>query len=295
MSFEKLLPRNTFSRDASKNTDRLHAELDDPGNHETAIVRRHHVGALLAYRGARMVGGYLTAELRASRYESAQWLHRVLAADGVQARLQVRDGRCLIGIARPSQTLAAYGYRVGADGALWAVEKTAGAAIGYCRGALHASSVITATGLHIGCPDSSAAATLTRALAWAGIAGQPGRDATIVHIVEAALPQALTDLGLRDTATEVTWRRLPAASRGSAAPIFAQANLARIRHAATRHVQVAETVEASALTAEQAEALQLRLAYPQASLAELAAKAQPPVSKDMYAGRLRRALRHAAA
>lgn len=257
-------------------------------------MRAHHIGALLVYRCARMVGGYLTAELRASRYETAQWLYSVLASDGVQARIQDRDGRCLLGVARPSQTLAAYGYRVGADGAFWAIEKGAGAAIGYCRGALHASSVITTTGLHIGCPDSSAAATLTRALALTGIQGQPGRDATIVHIPSAAMPQALADLGLRQTSSEVTWRQLPAEQRGDA-PIFTQANLARVRHAATRHVKVAESVQASALTAEQAEALQLRLAYPRASLAELAAKAQPPVSKDMYAGRLRRALRHAAA
>lgn len=294
MSLEKLLPRSTFTGDSRKNTDRLHRELDRCGDGETAAARRHHVGALLAYRGARLVGGNLTAEVAAARFETAQWLRGVLAADGVPARVLVREGRCVIAIAQPAQALAAYGYRVGADGAFWAVEKSTGAAVGYCRGALHAASVITSTGLHIGCPDSSAALTLRGALRLAGIEPQHGREATIVHVPSEELAQALADLGLRATSTEVTWRQLPGELRGSA-PVFASANHDRTRHAARRHVQVAQKVAACGLTAEQAEAVQLRLSYPQASLAELAAKAQPPVSKDMFAGRLRRALAHAAA
>jgi cell division protein WhiA len=73
-------------------------------------------------------------------------------------------------------------------------------------------------------------------------------------------------------------------------PELVAANRRRTAAAARRNATRATQVLTDRLPPAWAEAAHLRAAYPHLSLAELAAKASPPVTKDAFAARLRRAL-----
>jgi len=74
---------------------------------------------------------------------------------------------------------------------------------------------------------------------------------------------------------------------------FGDANAARTLEAASRRVPQAERALAVTVDDLHRRVLGLRIAYPDKSLAELAGLFDPPMTKDMYAGHLRRAIENA--
>ena len=86
---------------------------------------------------------------------------------------------------------------------------------------------------------------------------------------------------------------MPAAT--TAPPIFAEANVTKVVTAA--EAMVARIRDLMPLPDDVdsvlAEAVRLRLEHPAASFSELAALADPPVTRDLIAGRLRRLLHQA--
>lgn len=291
MRIENLLPRNTFNVTMRRATEQLREELDTVGALDTSADGRHHVGGLLAFLSARPVAGHLHAELPAERYDTAVWLTGEI---GFGARAELVGDRCRIDIPRPTQTLACFGYRVSNEGGIWTAEGTRAAAIGICRGALHASAAITTDGLYVSGPDSLAMATIKRSLQRVGIDPVNTPDSTMARISGPNVAAALAALRLPETAASVRRGFLTAEQR-RLEPCLPLANERRAQIAAARHVKAVAALDARELPAELAEAVELRRAHPLASLAELAAKATPPISKDTYAGRLRRALARTAA
>ena len=72
-----------------------------------------------------------------------------------------------------------------------------------------------------------------------------------------------------------------------------EANLERVARAAHKQLEAIRTVGLDALPAELVEIAELRLRHPSASLAELAAKARPPLTKASAQRRLRSIVRYA--
>jgi hypothetical protein len=106
----------------------------------------------------------------------------------------------------------------------------------------------------------------------------------------AASSWAATAAAERAVSQRATERHFP----GTVAATLAGHNHQRSQHAAHHNIAAARralTLFADTLPAELAEAGRLRLAHPSASLAELAELADPPITKDTIAGRLRRLTR----
>lgn len=68
------------------------------------------------------------------------------------------------------------------------------------------------------------------------------------------------------------------------------ANAARCREAAVRKSHAAQMALHSAVDPIPRQVLELRIAHPQMSLAELGKRCDPPMTKDAYSSHLRRAL-----
>lgn len=287
MITEHLVARNTITARSRHVTDQLHRELCATSSEQ---VQHPQLAGLLVHLGARLSGSCLTVELPAARRATAEWIADTLG----QRHVAITDHRTYsaVAITRPAATLAPYGYRVGPDGAYWCTPTTGAASVGIARGAAQASGLCTTTtGLYIATPDHSAAAALLAHLAHVGITyAHHHRSRPLVSITGHHAPAALTALGLTATsAAQLDWLK---ASRQLQ---LVSANTHRARTAARTHIATACTLAVDELPAELAEAVQLRLDNPDLSLAELAARTSPPITKDAYAGRLRRALARRAA
>jgi len=152
--------------------------------------------------------------------------------------------------------------------------------------------------LQVASPGPEAALALVGAARRLGVAAQARQVRGGYRVVigdSAAVGVLLAQLGVREGM--LAWQQLQtrrqAQSTSSPVPSFETANQRRVARAAT--VGVARVQAATALLADQAPqhllaAGRLRLAHPQASLEELGALADPPMTKDAVAGRLRRLL-----
>lgn len=102
---------------------------------------------------------------------------------------------------------------------------------------------------------------------------------------------ALTGAG--DTALQLEEHAVVASMRGDANRLANadEANLERTARAAHRQLEAIRTIGLDALPADLAEIAELRLRHPSASLAELAAKARPPITKSAAHRRLRAVMR----
>lgn len=107
-----------------------------------------------------------------------------------------------------------------------------------------------------------------------------------------ALGRLLTALGACRSADELA--RLVAPEATASPDVFGTANATRATHAAGTQLRVAERAltHPETLPAPLREAAHLRVCHPTASVSALAARADPPASKDAMAGRFRR-LTHA--
>jgi DNA-binding protein WhiA len=170
------------------------------------------------------------------------------------------------------------------------------------RGAFLAHGSLTEPGrsssLEITCPGPEAALALVGAARRLGIAAKArevrGVDRVVVRDGDA-IGALLTKLGAHDSVLAWEERRMRREVRATANRLanFDDANLRRsARAAVAAGARVARALEI--LGAEAPEHLlvagRLRLQYPQASLEELGAHADPPLTKDAVAGRIRRLL-----
>jgi cell division protein WhiA len=170
------------------------------------------------------------------------------------------------------------------------------------RGAFLAHGSLTEPGrsasLEVTCPGPEAALALVGAARRLGIAAKArevrGVDRVVIRDGDA-IGAMLTRLGAHDAVMVWEERRMRREVRGTANRLanFDDANLrrsARAAVAAGARVERAFEILGDDLPDHLREAGALRLAHRQASLEELGALADPPLTKDAVAGRIRRLL-----
>ncbi len=170
------------------------------------------------------------------------------------------------------------------------------------RGAFLAHGSLTEPGrssaLEVSCPGPEAALALVGAARRLGVSAKArevrGSDRVVVRDGEA-IGALLTRMGAQDT--RLTWeeRRLRREVRATANRLanFDDANLrrsARAAVAAAARVERALEILGDTVPDHLAAAGSLRVAHRQASLEELGRLADPPMTKDAVAGRIRRLL-----
>ena len=170
------------------------------------------------------------------------------------------------------------------------------------RGAFLAHGSLTEPGrsssLEITCPGAEAALALVGAARRLGVAAKArevrGADRVVVRDGDA-IGALLTRLGAHDSVLAWEERRMRREVRATANRLanFDDANLrrsARAAVAAGARVERALEILGDDVPEHLREAGQLRLEHKQASLEELGALADPPMTKDAVAGRIRRLL-----
>jgi len=170
------------------------------------------------------------------------------------------------------------------------------------RGAFLAHGSLTEPGrssaLEVTCPGPEAALALVGAARRMGIPTKArevrGVDRVVIRDGDA-ISAMLTRLGAHDTTLVWEERRVRREVRGTANRLanFDDANLrrsARAAVAAGARVERAFEILADDLPEHLREAGELRLAHKEASLEELGKLADPPLTKDAVAGRIRRLL-----
>ena len=280
-------------------------------------ARKAEVSALLRFAGGlHIVAGRVIIEAEVDLGVIARRLRKdifdlygynavvhVLSASGIrkQARYVVRvakDGEALArqtGLldlrGRPVRGLPAHvvGGSVGDAEAAW-------------RGAFLAHGSLTEPGrssaLEVSCPGPEAALALVGAARRLGVSAKArevrGADRVVVRDGDA-IGALLTRMGAQDT--RLTWeeRRMRREVRATANRLanFDDANLrrsARAAVAAAARVERALQILGDTVPDHLAAAGKLRVEHRQASLEELGRMADPPMTKDAVAGRIRRLL-----
>ena len=280
-------------------------------------ARRAEVAALLRFAGGlHIVAGRVVVEAEVDLGSIARRLRKdihdlygysavvhVLSASGIRKGTRyvlrvAKDGEALArqtGLldmrGRPVRGLPAQvvGGSVGDAEAAW-------------RGAFLAHGSLTEPGrssaLEVSCPGPEAALALVGAARLLGISAKArevrGVDRVVVRDGEA-IGTLLTRMGAQDT--RITWeeRRMRREVRATANRLanFDDANLrrsARAAVAAAARVERALDILADTVPNHLAAAGRLRVEHRQASLEELGRLAEPPMTKDAVAGRIRRLL-----
>ena len=280
-------------------------------------ARRAEVAALLRFAGGlHIVAGRVVVEAEVDLGSIARRLRKdihdlygysavvhVLSASGIRKGTRyvlrvAKDGEALArqtGLldmrGRPVRGLPAQvvGGSVGDAEAAW-------------RGAFLAHGSLTEPGrssaLEVSCPGPEAALALVGAARRLGISAKArevrGVDRVVVRDGEA-IGTLLTRMGAQDT--RITWeeRRMRREVRATANRLanFDDANLrrsARAAVAAAALVERALDILADTVPNHLAAAGRLRVEHRQASLEELGRLAEPPMTKDAVAGRIRRLL-----
>ncbi|HEY2196064.1 MAG TPA: helix-turn-helix domain-containing protein, partial [Actinomycetospora sp.] len=255
-------------------TDRLVVELDSPEAASRLVFLLTRIGATDG-----VVRG--DAELGAWRVEAPDTPDPGSGHEHLAARLGLVDGR---GRTLPSPPA-------------WLTGGSLPGAVATWRGALlargHVEREDSGVAVVVDCPAPGPALALAELGLRLGVrAGtRRGADAPRVAVTDPAeVALLLTTCGGRATAVAA------GLDEPAGEPTPASANEARATVAASRAgTAVAEafaTLERAGVVVPDSlcEAGRLRLAHPELGLADLAARADPPLSKDAFAGRLRRLL-----
>ena len=280
-------------------------------------ARRAEVAALLRFAGGlHIVAGRVVVEAEVDLGSIARRLRKdihdlygysavvhVLSASGIRKGTRyvlrvAKDGEAL---ARQTGLLDMRGRPVRGLPAQ-VVGGGAGDAEAAWRGAFLAHGSLTEPGrssaLEVSCPGPEAALALVGAARRLGISAKArevrGVDRVVVRDGEA-IGTLLTRMGAQDT--RITWeeRRMRREVRATANRLanFDDANLrrsARAAVAAAARVERALDILADTVPNHLAAAGRLRVEHRQASLEELGRLAEPPMTKDAVAGRIRRLL-----
>jgi cell division protein WhiA len=279
--------------------------------------RKAEVSAMLRFAGGlHIVGGRIVVEAELDTGAAARRLRReiaevfgqvsevaVLAPGGLRRGNRyvvrvVKDGEAL---ARQTGLLDGRGRPVRGLPPQVVSGSTCDAEAAW-RGAFLAHGSLTEPGrsssLEVTCPGPEAALALVGAARRMGIAAKArevrGVDRVVVRDGDA-ISALLTRLGAHDSVLAWEERRMRREVRATANRLanFDDANLrrsARAAVAAGSRVKRALEILGDDIPDHLAAAGQLRLAHSQASLEELGQLAEPPLTKDAVAGRIRRLL-----
>ncbi|WP_338892433.1 DNA-binding protein WhiA [Rhodococcus sovatensis] len=279
--------------------------------------RRAEVSALLRFAGGlHIVAGRVVVEAEVDLGSIARRLRReifdlygyssdvhVLSAGGLRksSRYVVRVAKDGEALARQTGLLDMRGRPVRGLPAQ-VVGGTVGDAEAAWRGAFLAHGSLTEPGrssaLEISCPGPEAALALVGAARRLGVAAKArevrGTDRVVVRDGEA-IGALLTRMGAQDTRLVWEERRMRREVRATANRLanFDDANLrrsARAAVAAAARVERALLILGEDVPDHLAAAGSLRVQHRQASLEELGQLADPPMTKDAVAGRIRRLL-----
>lgn len=280
-------------------------------------ARRAEVAALLRFAGGlHIVSGRVVVEAEVDLGSTARRLRKdihdlygynavihVLPASGIR-----KSTRYLVRIAKDGEALARQTGLLDMRGRpvrglpAQVVGGSVGDAEAAWRGAFLAHGSLTEPGrssaLEVSCPGPEAALALVGAARRLGVSAKArevrGTDRVVVRDGDA-IGTLLTRMGAQDT--RLTWeeRRMRREVRATANRLanFDDANLRRsARAAVAASARVARALEILADTVPEhlAAAGRLRVEHRQASLEELGRLADPPMTKDAVAGRIRRLL-----
>ncbi|MCV7422907.1 DNA-binding protein WhiA [Mycobacterium yunnanensis] len=280
-------------------------------------ARRAEVASLLRFAGGlHIVGGRVVVEAEVDLGVIARRLRKdihdlygynavvhVMTASGIRkgTRYVVRVAQDGEALARQTGLLDLRGRPVRGLPAQ-VVGGSVGDAEAAWRGAFLAHGSLTEPGrsssLEISCPGPEAALALVGAARRLGVSAKArevrGSDRVVVRDGEA-IGALLTRMGAQDT--RLTWeeRRLRREVRATANRLanFDDANLrrsARAAVAAAARVERALNILGDSVPDHLSTAGRLRVEHRQASLEELGRLAEPPMTKDAVAGRIRRLL-----
>ncbi|MDI9918925.1 DNA-binding protein WhiA [Rhodococcus sp. IEGM 1379] len=279
--------------------------------------RKAEVSALLRFAGGlHIVGGRVVVEAEVDLGSTARRLRReifdlftynaevhVLSAGGLRksARYIVRVAKEGEALARQTGLLDLRGRPVRGLPAQ-VVGGSVGDAEAAWRGAFLAHGSLTEPGrssaLEVSCPGPEAALALVGAARRLGISAKArevrGTDRVVIRDGEA-IGDLLTRMGAQDTRLVWEERRMRREVRATANRLanFDDANLrrsARAAVAAAARVERALEILGEDVPDHLAAAGALRVEHRQASLEELGQLADPPMTKDAVAGRIRRLL-----
>lgn len=279
--------------------------------------RRAEVSALLRFAGGlHIVAGRVVVEAEVDLGSIARRLRReifdlygyssdvhVLSAGGLR-----KSSRYVVRVAKDGEALARQTGLLDMRGRpvrglpVQVVGGTVGDAEAAWRGAFLAHGSLTEPGrssaLEISCPGPEAALALVGAARRLGVAAKArevrGTDRVVVRDGEA-IGALLTRMGAQDTRLVWEERRMRREVRATANRLanFDDANLrrsARAAVAAAARVERALLILGEDVPDHLAAAGALRVQHRQASLEELGQLADPPMTKDAVAGRIRRLL-----
>jgi len=279
--------------------------------------RKSEMAALLRFAGGlHIVGGRVVVEAELDTGAAARRLRKELAeVYGHTSEVQVlasgglrRSSRYIVRVTRDGEALARQTGLLDVRGRPVRGLPPQVVSAGFCcaeaawRGAFLAHGSLTEPGrsaaLEITCPGPEAALALVGAARRLGIAGKArevrGVDRVVVRDGDA-IGALLTRIGAHDSVLAWEERRMRREVRATANRLanFDDANLrrsARAAVAAGARVERAMEILGQDAPAHLLEAGRLRLEHRQASLEELGALADPPLTKDAVAGRIRRLL-----
>ena len=296
------------------------AAVKDELSHLTvtkACCRKAEVSTLLRFAGGlHLVGGKIVVEAELDTGQAARRLKKDLAElFGHNAEVSVLSGsgirkgsRYLVRVAEDGERLAKQAGLVDASGRPirglppHIVSASLCDAEAAWRGAFLAHGSLTEPGrsssLEVTCPGPEAALALVGSARRLGIAAKArevrGVDRVVIRDGDA-ISAMLTRIGAHDSVMAWEERRLRREVRATANRLanFDDANVrrsARAAVAAGARAQRAMEILGDEIPEHLLEAGQLRVTHQQASLEELGALANPPMTKDAIAGRIRRLL-----
>jgi DNA-binding protein WhiA len=279
--------------------------------------RRAEVAALLRFSdGLHIVGGRVVVEVELDTGSVARRLRKDLQeVFGVSSEVAVlqagglrRSSRFVVRVVREGEQLARQTGLIDQRGRpvrglpQQIVSGTAGEVSAAWRGAFLAHGSLTEPGrsssLEVSCPGPEAAMALVGAARRLQVPSKArevrGVDRVVVRDGDA-IGALLTHLGAHETVLVWEERRMRREVRATANRLanFDDANLRRSAQAAVAacaRVKAALEILGAELPAHLSVAGELRLAHSQASLEELGQLAEPPMTKDAVAGRIRRLL-----
>ncbi|MEP6853048.1 MAG: DNA-binding protein WhiA [bacterium] len=280
-------------------------------------ARRAEIATMLRFAGGlHLIGGHIVIEAELDTRSVASRLRKEIAeVFGHSSQVQVvaagglrKTSRYLVRVAQDGEGLARQSGLVDLRGRPvrglphQVVAGGMADAEAAWRGAFLAHGSLTEPGragsLEISCPSAEAALALVGAGRRLGIAAKArevrGLDRVVVRDGDA-IGALLTRLGAHDSVLAWEERRLRREVRATANRLanFDDANLRRsARAAVAAGARVARAMEilADTIPDHLRQAGRLRLEHGQASLEELGALSDPPMTKDAVAGRIRRLL-----
>lgn len=286
-------------------------------NTNKACCRKAEVAALLRFGGAlHLVSGKLVVEAELDHAMAARRLKKDISeVFGHAAELAViqpsgirKGARYVVRIAEGGERLAIQVGLVDANKRPIRGLPPSVVSGGVCdaeaawRGAFLAHGSLTEPGragsLEITCPGPEAALALVGSARRLGIAAKAREVRNVDRVVVRdgdAISALLARMGAHETVLQWEERRMRREVRATANRLanFDDANMrrsARAAVAAGARVQRALEILGDEVPDHLAEAGKLRLEHGQASLEELGALANPPMTKDAVAGRIRRLL-----